>query len=71
MRLLLMLPGPVTFRHVSRDSPDHENTFARHVATSVDFVALHQAAITQVVPPDPEQALVLDASLVPNSGQQT
>ena len=57
-----MLPGHVTFRNLSRYSPYHEKTFARHFATSVDFVSLNKAAITQVVPPDHEQALVLDAS---------
>ena len=71
MRLLLMLPGHVTFRNLSRYSPYHEKTFARHYAMSVDFVALNKAAITQVVPPDHEQALVLDASFVPKSGKQT
>jgi hypothetical protein len=71
MRLLLMLPGHVTFRNLSRYSPDHEKPFARHFATSVDFVALNKAAITQVVPPDHEQALVLDASFVPKSGKHT
>ena len=48
-----------------------KKTFARHVATSVDFVALNKAAITQVVPSDHEQALVLDASFVPKSGKHT
>jgi hypothetical protein len=68
MRLLLMLPGHVTFRHLSRYSPYHERTCARHFATAVDFVALNKAAIMRVVPPDHEQALVLDASFVPTSG---
>jgi hypothetical protein len=71
MRLLLLLPGHVTFRNLSRYSPYDEKTFARHFATSVDFVALNKAAITQVVPPDHEQALVLDASFVPKSGKHT
>jgi len=71
MRLLLMLPGHVTFRNLSRYSPYHEKTFARHFATSVDFVALSKAAIMQVVPPDHEQVLVLDASFIPKSGKHT
>jgi DDE superfamily endonuclease len=71
MRLLLMLPGHVTFRNLSRYSPYHEKTFARHFATSVDFVALNKAAIMRVVPPDHEQALGLDASFVPKSGKHT
>jgi hypothetical protein len=71
MRLLLMLPGHVTFRNLSRYSPYHERTFARHFATAVDFVALNKAAIRRVVPPDHEQALVLDASFVPQSGKHT
>ena len=37
LRLLLMLPGHVTFRNFSRYSPYHERTFARHFATAVDF----------------------------------
>lgn len=71
MRLLLMLPGHVTFRNLSRYSPYHERTFARHFASTVDFVALNTAAIKRVVPPDHEQALVLDASFVPKSGKHT
>jgi hypothetical protein len=71
MRLLLMLPGHATFRHLSRYSAYHEKTFARHCATSVDCVALHQAAMMPVVPPDHEQALVLDASCIPKSGKRT
>jgi len=66
-----MLPGHVTFRNLSRYSPYHEKTFARHFATSVDFVALSKAAIMQVVPPDHEQVLVLDASFIPKSGKHT
>jgi hypothetical protein len=69
MRRLLMLPGPVTLRNVSRDSRYHERTFARHLATAVDVVALNKAAMTRVVPPDHEQALGLDASCVPKSGK--
>jgi hypothetical protein len=71
MRLLLMLPVHVKFRNLSRYSPYHEKTFARHCATSLDIVALNKAAMTQVVPPDHEQALVLDASFIPKSGKQT
>jgi len=71
MRLLLLLPGHVTFRHFSRDSPYHERTFARRFATAVDVVALNKAAMRRVVPPDHEQALGLDASFVPQSGKHT
>jgi hypothetical protein len=71
MRLLLMLPGPVTFRHLRRDRPSHERTFARPCARAVAFVALPKAAMMRVVPPDHEQALVRDASFVPQSGQHT
>jgi DDE superfamily endonuclease len=71
MRLLLRLPGPVTFRHRSRSSPDHEKPFARHFASAVDCVALNKAALMRVVPPEHEQALVRDASFVPKSGTHT
>jgi hypothetical protein len=37
----------------------------------VDVVSLHKAAISRVIPPAPEQALGLEASFVPNSGQKT
>jgi hypothetical protein len=69
--LLLLLPGRVTFRNLSRYSPSHEKTFARWYATEVDFVRLNQAAMTVVVPSDHEQALGMDASFVPKSGKQT
>ncbi len=69
--LLLMLPGPMTFRNLSRYSPYHEKTFARWYARGFDFLALTKAAITAVVPPAHAQALVMDASFVPKSGKAT
>jgi DDE superfamily endonuclease len=69
--LLLMLPGHATFRNLSRYSAYHERTFARWYARDFDFVSLNKAAIIQVIPPDHEQALVIDASFVPKSGKQT
>jgi hypothetical protein len=69
--LLLLLPGRVTFRNLSRYSPYHEKTFARWYATDMDFVSLNKAAITAVVPPHHAQALVMDASFIPKSGKQT
>ena len=55
--LLLMLPGHATFRNLSRYSPYHEKTFSRWYAKAFDRVSLNQAAITEVVPPEHEQAL--------------
>ena len=69
--LLLMLPGHATFRNLSRYSSYHERTFARWYARDFDFVSLNKAAITAVLPPAHEQALVIDASFVPKSGKQT
>jgi hypothetical protein len=37
----------------------------------VDFVSLNKAAITAVIPPNHEQAVVMDASFIPKSGHQT
>jgi hypothetical protein len=71
MRLLLLRPGHVTFRTLSRDSLYHDRTCARHVATAVDCVALNKTAMMRVVPPEHEQALVLEARFVPKSGQHT
>ena len=71
LRLLLMLPGHATFRNLSRYSVYHERTFARWYARDFDFVSLNKAAITQVIPPEHEQALVIDASFVPKSGKKT
>jgi len=69
--LLLMLPGHATFRNLSRYSSYHERTFARWYASDFDFVSLNKAAITTVLPPAHEQALVIDASFVPKSGKKT
>lgn len=69
--LMLMLPGHATFRNLSRYSPYHERTFARWYARDFDWVSLNKAAITEVVPPAHDQALVMDASFVPKSGKQT
>jgi DDE superfamily endonuclease len=71
LRLLLMFPGQATFRNLSRYSSYHERTFARWYARDFDFVSLNKAAIIQVIPPDHEQALVIDASFVPKSGKLT
>jgi DDE superfamily endonuclease len=69
--LLLMLPGHATFRNLSRYSSYDERTFARWYAREFDFVSLNKAAITRVIPPAQEQALVIDASFVPKSGKKT
>ena len=66
-----MLPGHATFRNMSRYSPYHERTFARWYDTPFDWVSFNKAAITEVVPPDHEQALIIDASFVPKSGKHT
>ena len=50
---------------MSRYSPYHERTFARWYGRNFDWVSLNQAAITEVVPPEHDQALVMDASFVP------
>ena len=69
--LMLMLPGHTTFRNMSRYSPYHERTFSRWYGRDFDWVSLNQAAITAVVPPEHDQALVMDASFVPKSGKHT
>lgn len=71
LRVLLLLPGHATFRNLSRYSAYHERTLARWYGRDLDFVALTKAAITAVVPPEHEQALVMDASFVPKSGKHT
>jgi hypothetical protein len=71
IRLMLMLPGRVTFRNLSRYSPHHEKTFARWFARDFDFVTLNRAAIVEVVPPKHEHVLVFDPSFIPKSGKQT
>jgi len=71
MRLMLMLPGRVTFRNLSRYSPYHESTFARWFARDFDFVTLNHAAIIEVVPPSHEHILAFDPSFVPKSGKYT
>src|SRR6266568_1693584 len=69
--LMLMLPGRVTFRNLSRYSPYHERTFSRWYGRDFDWVSLNKAAIIEVVPPEHAQALALDASFVPKSGKHT
>jgi hypothetical protein len=69
--LLLMLPGHATFRNLSRYSSYHERTLTRWYARDFDFVSLNKAAIIHVIPPEHDQALVIDASFVPKSGQKT
>lgn len=69
LRVLLLLPGHATFRHLSRYSAYHERTWARWYGRDFDCVALNKAAIPAVVPSAHEQALVMDASFVPKSGK--
>jgi hypothetical protein len=69
--LLLMLQGHATFRNLSRYSAYHERTFSRWYARDFDFVSLNKTAITRVMSPDHEQALVIDASFVAKSGKKT
>jgi hypothetical protein len=66
-----MLLGHATLRNLSRYSAYHERTFARWYARDFDLVSLNQAAIIRVIPPAHEQALVIDASFVPQSGKKT
>ena len=66
-----MLPGHATFRNLSRYSSYHERTIARWYDRHFDFVSLNKAAITQVIPPEHQQALVIDASFIPKSGTRT
>jgi len=56
---------------MSRYSPYHERTFARWYGRGFDWASLNQSAITEVVPPEHDQALVMDASFVPKSGRHT
>ncbi len=66
-------------RNLSRYSSYHERTpdrvrgrlFARWYDRPFDFVALNKAAITQVIAPEHQQALVIDASFIPKSGTPT
>lgn len=69
--LVLMLPGHATFRNLSCYSSYHERTLARWYERPFDFVALNKAAITQVMVPDHQQTLVIDASFIPKSGTHT
>ena len=64
LRLLLMVPGWVTFRTLSRYRPYHEQTFVRWFAHDVDFVSLNHAALVEVVPPHHEHVLAFDPSFV-------
>jgi hypothetical protein len=71
MRLMLLVPGRVTFRNLRRYRPYHEKTFARWCERDVDFVSLNHAAIVKVVAAHHEHVLAFDPSFVPKSGQRT
>jgi hypothetical protein len=66
-----MLPGHATCRPLRRSNADHERTFARWYARAFACVSFNKAAIIQVIPAAPEQALVRAASFVPQSGTKT
>ena len=73
--LLLMLPGcfPAMPRFAisAATVPITSAPFARWYDRHFDFVSLNKAAITQVIPPEHQQALVIDASFIPKSGTHT
>ena len=71
LELLLMAPGSATFRNLSRYSEYEEKTFSRSFGRPYGWVAFNVEAISQVLPSDHEQALVLDASFVKKSGRST
>lgn len=59
------------FDKLRRYSSYHERSFARWYDRPFDFVALNKAAIPQVIPPEHQQALVIDTSFIPKSGTHT
>ena len=59
MQFLVAANSHATFRNLSRYSSYHERTFARWYARDFDFVSLNKAAITKVISPEHEQALVI------------
>jgi hypothetical protein len=71
LELLLLLPGRVTFRNLSRYSPYHEKTFSRWFAKGFDWVRINRAVILHGVPAEHEHVLAFDPSLVPKSGKGT
>jgi hypothetical protein len=71
LELMLLVPGSVTFRNLSRYSEYHEKTFSRGFGRRYDWVAFNLEAIRQVIPRAHEQALVLDASFIGKSGRRT
>jgi len=70
MRLLLLRPGHVTFRNLSRYSLYHEQTFARWFVRDFDFVSFNHAAIVEVVAPSHEHVLAFEPRFVPKSGSR-
>jgi hypothetical protein len=71
LELMLMVPGKATFRNLSRYSGYHEKSFARGFSRTYDWTTLNHAALTEVIPADHEQALVMDASFIGKSGRAT
>ena len=62
--LLLMLPGHATFRHLSRYRFYHERTFGRWDDRPFAFISLNKALMTQVIPPEHQQALIIDTTFM-------
>ena len=69
--LMLMVPGRVTFRNLSRYGGYDEKTFSRGFGRRYDWVEFNHEAISHVIPRAHEQALVLDASFINKSGRST
>ena len=47
--LILALPGRLTFRNMSRYSPGHERTFARHFSRSFDWLHFNRVLLEPVL----------------------
>ncbi len=69
LTLILALPGRMTFRNMSRYSPYHERTFARHFNKAFDWTGFNKALL-EPLSHDP-MLIVTDCTFIKKSGQST
>ena len=68
---MLIVPGKINFRSLSRYSRPSEKTYARQFGRPFAFVEFNRQLITEVFGRHSERVLAFDPTFIPKAGQQT
>ena len=65
---MLIVPGKINFRSLSRYSRPSEKTYARQFGRPFVFVEFNRQFITEVFGPHSERVLAFDPTFIPKAG---